>query len=96
MSITLYIFFKTNLLYDQHKNTFAEFTPELSAAVRRQPDISSMAVLEEEAFSTFVNPDPSRKWLHGIEKCYFNYLLLDPRVTQNLPVRVKVIGMYSF
>jgi len=69
-----------------------EFPPELSSVLEQRVDISSMASLVEEAVSPFVNPDPAKKWREGVQKCCFNYLLLDPRVTQNLPVRVKTIG----
>ncbi|KAL4658848.1 ankyrin repeat and LEM domain-containing protein 1 [Arapaima gigas] len=35
----------------------------------------------------FDQPDQNRKWREGIIKSSFNYLLLDPRVTKNLPCR---------
>ncbi|XP_050789648.1 ankyrin repeat and LEM domain-containing protein 1 [Gopherus flavomarginatus] len=35
----------------------------------------------------FDQPDKNRKWREGVLKSSFNYLLLDPRVTQNLPFR---------
>jgi len=35
----------------------------------------------------FENPDPSRRWREGTLKSSFNYILLDPRVTCNLPYR---------
>ncbi|GFY49987.1 ankyrin repeat and LEM domain-containing protein 1 [Trichonephila inaurata madagascariensis] len=31
------------------------------------------------------------KWRGGNQRCSFNYFLLDPRVTQNLPVRLKYL-----
>ena len=37
----------------------------------------------------FVDPNPNRKWREGTEKKSFNYLLLDPRVTRNLPARAR-------
>nr|XP_015221086.1 PREDICTED: ankyrin repeat and LEM domain-containing protein 1 [Lepisosteus oculatus] len=35
----------------------------------------------------FDQPDQNRKWREGVVKSSFNYLLLDPRVTKNLPAR---------
>lgn len=43
--------------------------------------------LEEHIFQEFVSPNPSRRWREGTSKTSFTYLLLDPRVTQNLPYR---------
>ncbi|MEQ2314871.1 Ankyrin repeat and LEM domain-containing protein 1 [Ameca splendens] len=43
---------------------------------------------DEQALSQqFDQPDQNRKWREGIIKSSFNYLLLDPRVTKNLPFR---------
>lgn len=43
--------------------------------------------LEKEAFQAFASPDPTRRWREGTSKTSFTYLLLDPRVTQDLPNR---------
>ncbi|XP_060089071.1 ankyrin repeat and LEM domain-containing protein 1 [Heteronotia binoei] len=40
----------------------------------------------------FDQPDKSRKWREGVLKSSFNYLLLDPRVTQNLPFRSQYVS----
>ncbi|XP_061457858.1 ankyrin repeat and LEM domain-containing protein 1 isoform X2 [Rhineura floridana] len=40
----------------------------------------------------FDQPDKSRKWREGLLKSSFNYLLLDPRVTQNLPFRCQYVS----
>lgn len=37
----------------------------------------------------FNSLDPNKKWREGNQRCCFNYFLLDPRVTQNLPLRLK-------
>ncbi|XP_048833330.1 ankyrin repeat and LEM domain-containing protein 1 [Brienomyrus brachyistius] len=39
----------------------------------------------------FDQPDQNRKWREGITKSSFNYVLLDPRVTKNLPSRSSCI-----
>lgn len=43
--------------------------------------------LEIDVFQEFSSPDPSRRWRDGMAKASFTYLLLDPRMTQNLPNR---------
>ena len=63
-------------------------------ALQGRLDLSGLKNFEDEMVSVFVNADPRRSWREGTQKCYFNYLLLDPRVTQNLPVRTKTIGLY--
>ncbi|KAK2582060.1 hypothetical protein KPH14_002765 [Odynerus spinipes] len=50
-------------------------------------DLSSYDKIAHDVFREFVSPDPSRRWREGISKTSFNYLLLDPRITQNLPYR---------
>ncbi|GBN42433.1 Ankyrin repeat and LEM domain-containing protein 1 [Araneus ventricosus] len=37
----------------------------------------------------FNSLESSVKWREGNQRCCFNYFLLDPRVTQNLPLRLK-------
>jgi len=76
------------------KQTTVEFVLELASALQGQLDLSSLRCYEDEMVTEFVNPDPRKKWREGTQKCCFNYLLLDPRVTQNLPVRIKSIGGY--
>uniref|UniRef100_A0A8C5P8P6 LEM domain-containing protein n=1 Tax=Leptobrachium leishanense TaxID=445787 RepID=A0A8C5P8P6_9ANUR len=66
-------------------------SPELSLAIHTfdVPDCNSdEAVLSLE----FDQPDKTRKWREGILKCSFNYLLMDPRVSQNLPSRCNNIS----
>uniref|UniRef100_A0A3Q4B155 LEM domain-containing protein n=1 Tax=Mola mola TaxID=94237 RepID=A0A3Q4B155_MOLML len=47
---------------------------------------------EEQALcQQFDHPDQNRKWREGIIKSSFNYLLLDPRVTKNLPFRSRTM-----
>ncbi|XP_075060781.1 ankyrin repeat and LEM domain-containing protein 1 [Mixophyes fleayi] len=62
------------------------YSPELSIALRtfNIPDCNS----DEATLSLeFDQPDKTRKWREGVLKSSFNYLLLDPRVTCNLPSR---------
>ena len=43
--------------------------------------------IEQKVFLEFATPNPSRKWREGTSKSSFNYLLLDPRITKDLPRR---------
>ncbi|XP_074933175.1 ankyrin repeat and LEM domain-containing protein 1 [Phalacrocorax aristotelis] len=64
----------------------AGHSPELVAVLRtgRVPDCTQ----DELALARqFDRPDQSRHWREGLVKSSFNYLLLDPRTTQNLPLR---------
>ncbi|XP_019360028.1 PREDICTED: ankyrin repeat and LEM domain-containing protein 1 [Gavialis gangeticus] len=66
-------------------------SPELSAALEtlQIPDCQA----DEVALAAqFDQPDKARKWREGVLKSSFNYLLLDPRVTQNLPLRCHVLS----
>ncbi|XP_050453882.1 uncharacterized protein LOC126852774 [Cataglyphis hispanica] len=49
--------------------------------------VNTYKSLEKHVFQEFVSPDPSRRWREGRSKTSFNYLLLDPRITQDLPNR---------
>uniref|UniRef100_A0A7M4DXL3 Ankyrin repeat and LEM domain containing 1 n=1 Tax=Crocodylus porosus TaxID=8502 RepID=A0A7M4DXL3_CROPO len=66
-------------------------SPELSAALEtlQIPDCQA----DEVALAAqFDQPDKARKWREGVLKSSFNYLLLDPRVTQNLPLRCHTLS----
>ncbi|XP_025161831.1 uncharacterized protein LOC105192406 [Harpegnathos saltator] len=43
--------------------------------------------LEKQVFQEFVSPNPSRRWREGMSQTSFNYLLLDPRISQDLQYR---------
>ncbi|XP_014219954.1 uncharacterized protein LOC106647899 [Copidosoma floridanum] len=49
--------------------------------------------LERKVFLEFSNPHPSRKWREGTSKSSFNYLLLDPRITKDLPRRAASMSL---
>ncbi|NXY00127.1 ANKL1 protein, partial [Centropus bengalensis] len=61
-------------------------SPELVAALR-SGQIPNCAQDEQVLAQQFDHPDPNRHWREGLVKSSFNYLLLDPRTTQNLPLR---------
>ncbi|XP_064325453.1 ankyrin repeat and LEM domain-containing protein 1 isoform X2 [Phalacrocorax carbo] len=64
----------------------AGHSPELAAVLRtgRVPDCTQDELALAQQFD---RPDQSRHWREGLVKSSFNYLLLDPRTTQNLPLR---------
>ncbi|NXW59750.1 ANKL1 protein, partial [Eurystomus gularis] len=59
--------------------------PELVAALRTGhiPDCTQDELVLVQQFD---RPDRSQHWREGLAKSSFNYLLLDPRTTQNLPL----------
>ncbi|KAM9330553.1 uncharacterized protein PAF06_015171 [Gastrophryne carolinensis] len=61
-----------------------DYSPELSLALRTY-DIPDCNTDEATLSREFDQPDKAKKWREGVLKSSFNYLLLDPRVTQNLP-----------
>ncbi|XP_053707749.1 ankyrin repeat and LEM domain-containing protein 1 isoform X1 [Synchiropus splendidus] len=66
------------------------YSPELNLAIQtfKIPDCQE----DEQALcQQFDQPDQNRKWREGIIKSSFNYLLLDPRVTDNLPFRSRTM-----
>ncbi|XP_062814953.1 ankyrin repeat and LEM domain-containing protein 1 isoform X2 [Anolis carolinensis] len=69
----------------------AGYSPELAFALETFliPDAKEdeMALMAQ-----FDRPDQNRKWREGLLKSSFNYLLLDPRVTQNLPFRCHFVS----
>lgn len=69
---------------------FPVYSPELQRTLKDVNWYQSLLQhqhLEELVKQQFINPDPSRKWRGGTAKSSFTYLLLDPRITQNLPHR---------
>ncbi|XP_040393681.1 ankyrin repeat and LEM domain-containing protein 1 isoform X3 [Cygnus olor] len=61
-------------------------SPELAAALQTG-HVPDCAQDERVLAQQFDRPDRSRHWREGLLKASFNYLLLDPRVTQDLPLR---------
>lgn len=69
-----------------------DYNAELCRALNEKIDWTEMIELEEKMIKKFDNPKNTRKWREGNEKSSFNYLLLDPRVTKNLPSRASKMG----
>ncbi|XP_042650652.1 ankyrin repeat and LEM domain-containing protein 1 [Tyto alba] len=73
------------------RGRLAGHSPELVAALQtgHVPDCAQ----DELALALqFDRPDRSRRWREGLVKSSFNYLLLDPRTTQNLPLRSHLLS----
>ncbi|XP_031459965.1 ankyrin repeat and LEM domain-containing protein 1 isoform X2 [Phasianus colchicus] len=64
----------------------AGHSPELTDALRTGhiPNCTEDELMLAQQFD---RPDRSRHWREGLLKASFNYLLLDPRTTQELPLR---------
>ncbi|XP_046753354.1 uncharacterized protein LOC124416390 [Diprion similis] len=72
-----------------------KFSMEIEKTLRSESwmnDLSLYESLEQQVFGEFSNPDPTRRWREGTIKSSFNYLLMDPRITDNLPRRVDVLS----
>ncbi|XP_046892822.1 ankyrin repeat and LEM domain-containing protein 1 isoform X1 [Hypomesus transpacificus] len=71
---------------DQLQTVMSGHSPELCRALQtlELPDCQAdeLALCQQ-----FDQADQNRKWREGVIKSSFNYLLLDPRVTKNLPYR---------
>ncbi|KAJ8278641.1 hypothetical protein COCON_G00057070 [Conger conger] len=66
----------------QNSGYSAEMAASLDSFVLPNCFAEEMALCQQ-----FDQPDQNRKWREGLIKSSFNYLLLDPRVTKNLPYR---------
>lgn len=62
-------------------------TPDIRTLVTRAGQLESYRELEEAMVRDFEAPRPKGYWREGNVKGFFTYLLLDSRVTQNLPLR---------
>ncbi|KAJ4435497.1 hypothetical protein ANN_18113 [Periplaneta americana] len=56
-----------------------------------QKKLVDYLALEKEVANQFSKPEASRRWREGVVKSSFTYLLLDPRITDNLPCRTDIL-----
>ncbi|XP_013163212.1 PREDICTED: uncharacterized protein LOC106114517 [Papilio xuthus] len=66
------------------------YSVELTKSIRSSDwlnDLNPYIELEKKARADFANPN--KKWREGTTKTSFTYLLLDPRLTDNLPVKAN-------
>ncbi|XP_012938654.1 uncharacterized protein LOC101861013 [Aplysia californica] len=71
--------------------TCPDFPCELRQALNGKFDSSGLEELEQKMVQAFSNTN-GRHWREGTAKSSFTYLLLDPRVTENLPLRAKAMN----
>ncbi|XP_068958163.1 ankyrin repeat and LEM domain-containing protein 1 isoform X2 [Petaurus breviceps papuanus] len=67
------------------------YSPELTLALKTGC-VPNAQDDEDVLAQQFDQPDPTQRWREGIVKSSFTYLLLDPRVTQNLPSRCHILS----
>lgn len=75
----------------EDQSALPQYCKELCLLLRQPSSIpwEAWTALEEKMSHPFSRPDPTRHWRNGTSKSCFNYLLLDPRITQNLPIIIK-------
>ncbi|GFR64831.1 ankyrin repeat and LEM domain-containing protein 1 [Elysia marginata] len=67
-----------------------DYPPELRQALEGKFDASHLPMLEAKMVEEFsAASSVNKQWREGTSKSSFTYLLLDPRVTENLPLRAK-------
>ncbi|CAG5118724.1 unnamed protein product [Candidula unifasciata] len=66
-----------------------DYPNEMRQALNGQFDMSGLVELESNMIDVFNIPKNGPCWREGTEKSSFTYLLLDPRITENLPLRSK-------
>lgn len=68
-----------------------KYCPEVYLFLENKLDMDRAIYLEQNIEEEF-DAESSRVWREGNQRCCFNYFLLDPRVTQNLPQRAKQLS----
>lgn len=74
-----------------HYYSSSDYPDEMRQALNGKFDSSGLAELESVMVEIFSKPKSSHQWREGTMKSSFTYLLLDPRITLNLPMRAKDI-----
>ncbi|XP_035234047.1 uncharacterized protein LOC118205882 [Stegodyphus dumicola] len=64
-----------------------KYCPEMYFFMEGTLDIIRIQNMENILAQEFDDSHSEKKWREGNQRCCFNYFLLDPRVTQNLPNR---------
>ncbi|XP_069170557.1 uncharacterized protein [Procambarus clarkii] len=82
-----------HLVQKDKSKSIPKYSRELQAALDDPLSVNweSWSSLEKVMSAPFCQPDPTRHWRDGTNKTCFNYLLLDPRITQDLPFRAPVL-----
>ena len=72
----------------------SDYPSVLQTAVDGRFDLQGLRELEEDLIKAFNDKSQSATWREGTLKSSFNYLLLDPRITQDLPNRADNLGNF--
>ncbi|CAL1592536.1 unnamed protein product [Knipowitschia caucasica] len=81
-------------LQEPSDQTLSGYSPELCRALRTF-ELPQCQEEEQALCRQFEQADHNRKWREGVIKSSFNYLLLDPRVTNNLPFRSHTLSPHE-
>ncbi|KAL4227917.1 Ankyrin repeat and LEM [Mactra antiquata] len=87
---------ETDPNYNIQLKKSSEYPLELRQALSGNLDLSDMIAMELKMVAAFQNPDRHRRWREGTLKSSFNYILLDPRITKNLPNRFYNMSKSTF
>ena len=72
----------------------SDYPSVLQTAVDGRFDLQGLRELEEDLIKAFNDKSQAATWREGTLKSSFNYLLLDPRITQDLPNRADNLGNF--
>ncbi|GBP17499.1 Ankyrin repeat and LEM domain-containing protein 1 [Eumeta japonica] len=93
-------FLKQNLFLSPKKSLLHPFIQaysiELEKSLRNDAwlkDLSNFMQLDEKVRADFASP--GKRWREGTSKTSFTYLLLDPRVTNNLPAKATQCSQHA-
>ena len=88
---TLYMRYLSKVKQDptlQSSNCFQGYFYELAQVLTGSRPIPNEQQTETDMCHYFDNPPPGCNWREGITKESFNYILIDPRISQNLPGQI--------
>ena len=76
----------------QASNCFQGYLYELAQVLTGGKPIPGEQQTETDMCQYFDNPPPGCNWREGITKESFNYILIDPRISQNLPSQIAELS----
>ncbi|KAL5266893.1 hypothetical protein ACHWQZ_G004062 [Mnemiopsis leidyi] len=74
-----------------HDNSLEGYPRELVSCLQGQPQVD-WSEAEREMVQEFQTPVVGRRYRQGTMKCFFNYLLIDPRVADDLSIKAKTLN----
>ena len=93
--IDLLYYIEVKQLTTNHFPSGPKYSAELQNATEGKLNNTELSCLESSIVTHFSDADPTKIWREGNKKSSFNYILLDPRITKNLPKQAKIIGKYQ-